>query len=99
MSNRTSGTSPGSTWTHPLPPDGFDPRAASPLELLRYGLPPRPDPAVRPELAAVWDEVFSRKLSYITPVFQPVQDLVPGISRPDRPARTRTAPTAPGRAP
>ena len=99
MSNRTSGTSPGSTWTHPLPPDGFDPRAASPLELLRYGLPQRPDSAVRPELAAVWDEVFSRKLRYIAPVFQPVQDLVPGISRPDRPARTRTAPTAPGRAP
>ena len=68
-----------------MPPDGFDPRAASPLELRRYGLPPRPDPAVRPELAAVWDEVFSRTLSYITPVFQPVEELVPGISRADRP--------------
>jgi hypothetical protein len=85
MSNGTSETSRGSTWTHPLPPDGFDPRAASPLELRRYGLPQRPDPAVRPELAAVWDEVFSRTLSYITPVFQPVQELVPGISRADRP--------------
>ena len=71
MSKRASETSRGSTWTHPLPPDGFDPRAASALELRRYGLPPRPDPAVRPELAAVWDEVFSRTLRYITPVFQP----------------------------
>jgi hypothetical protein len=85
MSKRASGTGRGTTWAHPLPPDGFDPRAASPLELRRCGLPPRPDPAVRPELAAVWDEVFSRKLSYITPVFQPVRELVPGISRADRP--------------
>ena len=85
MSNDTSRTSPGGTRAHPLPPDGFDPRAASQLELRRYGLPPRPDPGVRPELAAVWDEVFSRKLSYITPVFQPVEELVPGIRRADRP--------------
>ena len=89
MSKRTSEASRGSTWTHPLPPDGFDPRAASPLELRRYGLPPRPDPGVRPELAAVWDDVFSSKLSYITPVFQPVEELVPGI----RPG----GPRAPGR--
>jgi len=85
MSNGTSATGHGITRARPVPPGGFDPRAASPLELRRYGLPPRPDPAVRPELAAVWDEVFSRELSYITPVFQPVQELVPGISRADRP--------------
>src|ERR1700722_11492322 len=85
MSNDTSATGRGSTRARPVPPRGFDPRAASPLELRRYGLPPRPDPAVRPELAAVWDKVFSRELSYITPVFQPVQELVPGITRADRP--------------
>ena len=97
MSKGTSGTSSrGSTWTHPLPPDGFDPRAATPLELRRFGLPPRPDPAVRPELAAVWDEVFSRKLSYITPVFQPAHELVPGISRADRPRADRPRPDANG---
>jgi Peptidase A4 family len=84
MSTGTSGTGRGSIWSHPLPPDGFDPRAASPLELRRYGLPQRPDPAVRPELAARWDEIFSRKLTYITPIFQPVEELVPGISRADR---------------
>jgi len=85
MPEVTSKTGRDSRWTHPLPPDGFDPRAASPLELRRYGLPQRPDPAVRPELAARWDEVFSRKLRYITPVFQPVEELVPGISRAVRP--------------
>jgi hypothetical protein len=84
MSNITSGTGRGSIKTYPLPPDGFDPRAASPLELRRYGLPQRPDPAVRPELAALWDEVFSRKLSYITPAFLRVEELVPGLGRAER---------------
>jgi hypothetical protein len=39
----------------------------------------------RPTAPAVWDEVFSRKLSHITPVFQPAEELAPGISRADRP--------------
>ena len=82
-----------------MPPDGFDPRAASALELRRYGLPPRPDPAVRPELAAVWDDVFSRKLSYITPVFQPAGSWSQASAGRTARARTRTARTAPGRAP
>ena len=37
--------------THSLPPAGFDPRTASPLDLRRYGLPQRPDPRIRPKLA------------------------------------------------
>jgi hypothetical protein len=81
MTQGTAGTDRGRIRTYPLPPAGFDPRAASPLELRRHGLPQRPDPAVRPELAAHWDELFSRELSYITPVFRPVAELVPGISR------------------
>ena len=85
MSIGTSATGHGSIRTYPLPPDGFDPRAASPLELRRHGLPQRPDPAVRPELAALWDGVFSRTLSYIMPTFLPVEELVPGIGRADRP--------------
>jgi hypothetical protein len=71
--------------THSLPPDGFNPRAASPLELRRYGLPQRPDPAIRPKLAALWDDIFSRKLTYIRPAFRPVQELLPGIERRGRP--------------
>jgi hypothetical protein len=78
-------TAGGSIRTHPLPSDGFNPRAASPLELRRYGLPRRPDPAIHPELAARWDEIFSRKLTYITPTFRPMQELVPGIERRGRP--------------
>lgn len=71
--------------THPLPPAGFNPRVASPLQLRRYGLPQRPDPTTRPELAARRDEIFSRKLTYITPTFRPMQELLPGIKRRSRP--------------
>lgn len=67
--------------THSLPPAGFDPRTASPLDLRRYGLPQRPDPRTRPKLATLWEEVFSRKLTHITPTFRPVQELLPGIKR------------------
>jgi hypothetical protein len=90
MSVGTSPTDPGSVRTHPLPPDGFDPRAASPLELRRYGVPQRPSPAVHPELAALWEEVFSRKLSFITPTLQPAQELLNGLGRPDRPRQAVT---------
>jgi hypothetical protein len=85
MSLSTPRTAGGSIRTHPLPPDGFNPRTASPLELRRYGLPQRPDPAIRPELATRWDEIFSRKLTYITPTFGPMQELLPGIERRGRP--------------
>jgi hypothetical protein len=69
----------GSIKTYPLPPDGFDPHTAQPRELRRYGLPQRPDAAIRPELAARWDKIFSRKLTYIVPSFQPIEELLPGI--------------------
>jgi hypothetical protein len=65
--------------THPLPSARFDPPSASPEELRRYGLPQRPDASIRPELAALWDEIFSRELTYITPTFQPIEALLPGI--------------------
>ena len=81
MSHSKPGTAGGKPRTHPLPPDGFDPRAASARELRRYGLPRRPDPAVRPQLAARWDEIFSRKITYITPAFRPLAELLPGVKR------------------
>lgn len=65
--------------TYPLPPAGFDARTVSPLELRRYGLPQRPDASQHPELASLWDRVFSRKLTYITPTFQPIGELLPGV--------------------
>jgi hypothetical protein len=85
MAASRAGTAPGRIRTHPAPPDGFDARAASPLELRRYGLPQRPDPAIRPELAVLWDDVFSRSLTYITPSFRPIHEVLPGLARPDRP--------------
>ena len=85
MASNGGGNVPGLVRTHPLPPDGFDARAASPLELRRYGLPQRPDPATRPELAGLWDDVFSRALTYITPIFKPIHELLPGIAPVDRP--------------
>ena len=62
-----------------MPPAGFDPRSAPPEELRRYGLPQRPDASTRSELAGLWDEILSRKLTYITPTFQPVETVLPGV--------------------
>jgi len=71
--------------THPLPSARFDPRSASPTELRRYGVPQRPDASIRPELASLWDEIFSHELTYITPTFQPLEELLPGIKAPTGP--------------
>ena len=79
MSHSIGGTGGGKIRLHPLPPDGFNPRVASPLELRRYGLPQRPDPAIRPQLAARWDQIFSRKLTYITPTFRSMHELLPRV--------------------
>jgi Peptidase A4 family len=77
--NVSPGTVAGRVRTFSLPPAGFDPRSASPAELRRYGIPQRPEASARPELAALWDKIFSRKLTYIAPRFQPLKELVPGI--------------------
>ncbi len=87
MSRSKPGTAVGSVRAHPLPPKGFDPRTASARELRRYGLPQRPDPALHPKLAARWDEIFSRKITYVTPAFRPLDELLPGIERRARPRR------------
>lgn len=73
--------------THPLPSAHFDPRSASPTELRRYGVPQRPDASIRPELAALWDEILSHELTYLTPTFQPIEELLPGIEAPRGPLR------------
>ncbi|HEX9167796.1 MAG TPA: G1 family glutamic endopeptidase, partial [Roseiarcus sp.] len=96
MSHSRLATAGGSVRTHALPPKGFNPRTASARELRRYGLPQRPDPAIHPKLAARWDEIFSRKITYITPTFRPLEELLPGIKRRGRPRRdlqTVTNPT------
>jgi hypothetical protein len=40
----------------PPPPKGFDALAASKTDLLRHGLPQRPDPRRQPALAALWEQ-------------------------------------------
>src|SRR5271154_6224486 len=95
MSLRTTEIAGERISTHPLPPAGFNPRAASPLELRRYGLPQRPDPTTRPELAARRDEIFSRKLTYITPTFRPMQEVLPGVERRGRPRQDGVTVTHP----
>jgi hypothetical protein len=42
------------------PPKDFDPLAAGKNDLVRYGLPQRPDPQVQPGLAALWEQQARR---------------------------------------
>jgi len=44
----------------PPPPEGFDPFAASKVDLARHGLPLRPDSGAQPDLAALWDRLAGR---------------------------------------
>ena len=44
----------------PPPPEGFDPFAAGKVDLVRHGLPLRPDPETQPDLAALWDRLADR---------------------------------------
>jgi len=61
--------------TFPLPPEGFDPLAAAPEELERYGFPRRPDHQQMPHEAAKWVTAFRRypRLKHITPEFRPLE--------------------------
>jgi hypothetical protein len=68
----------------PLPPAGFDPRTATPAQLRRHGLPQRPDPDARPDLADRWDRVFSRRLTYVRPELRPLHEVLPGFQAPER---------------
>jgi hypothetical protein len=95
MSRSTREAGGGQIRAQALPPEGFNPRTAPPSELRRYGLPQRPDPAVHPQLAARWDDIFSRKLTYVAPTFRPMQEMVPGIGRRGRPRPDVTTVTNP----
>ena len=44
----------------PPPPKGFDALVATKTDLVRHGLPQRPDPRKRPELAALWERRMRR---------------------------------------
>ena len=47
-------------YLYPPPSKDFNPFAATDLDLLRHGLPLRPDPRKQPELAALWDKRAAR---------------------------------------
>ena len=44
----------------PPPPKGFDALAASKRDLVRHGIPERPDPRTQPAVAALWERLARR---------------------------------------
>ena len=72
---------PANLKVYALPPKGFDPRGATDATLKSYGLPRRPDAKAFQQLAARWDKIFSKKLTFITPQFVPMEILLPGVKR------------------
>lgn len=57
------------------PPKDFDPLVAGKRDLVRYGLPQRPDPQTQPGLAALWEQQARRYRSF--------DHLPAGIRRPE----------------
>lgn len=49
---------------HRPPPQDFDPFSASKKELIKHGLPLRPDPEAQPGMAALWDRKAARYRSF-----------------------------------
>jgi Peptidase A4 family len=50
----------------PPPPDGFNPLTANQDKLDKYGLPPRPEPALQPELYKLWLGMFAPPITFVT---------------------------------
>jgi len=48
------------------PPAGFKPLSASNAELLKHGLPPRPDAKQCPQLYGVWHRILSHPLKFVS---------------------------------
>lgn len=55
--------------TQVTPPDGFNPLKVSNTELVKYGLPSRPDKKTQPKLRTQWESTMSRALSFVIPKF------------------------------
>lgn len=57
---------PNGTKVHvyPTPPKHFDPFAATEKDLMKHGLPLRPDARTQPRLAALWERLAARYRSY-----------------------------------
>lgn len=49
---------------YPPPPKDFDPFAATEKQLMKHGLPLRPDPHIQPGMAALWERQAARYRSF-----------------------------------
>ena len=49
---------------HPAPPKNFDPFSATKQDMLKHGVPLRPDAHAQPGLAALWDRLATRYRSF-----------------------------------
>ena len=49
---------------YPPPPKDFDPFTATKKDLMRHGLPLRPDPQTQPGMAALWERLAARYRSF-----------------------------------
>jgi|SRR5579862_2936624 len=56
------------------PPPGFDPLSAADEHLFAHGLPQRPDKAAFPREYAAWEQVLSRRLAFVAPSFQIMEE-------------------------
>jgi hypothetical protein len=77
------------------PPTGFDPLKATDEELIKAGLPRRPDPKTQPGLHAKWKAIMSRSVTHVPSRFhlitQPRDPLLRGLKKT---AATRAGPAA-----
>ena len=61
----------------PVPAENFDPTQAAPEELVRFGLPPRPDADAQPRLREAWDRAFGQPVMLLPFMIERgLQDLV-----------------------
>lgn len=69
----------------PPPPRGFDALKATKTDLVRYGLPQRPDPRTQPALAALWEQRARRYKGFehlkprLLPADKPTTPAVAGL--------------------
>jgi hypothetical protein len=66
---------------YPPPPKDFDPFTATKKDLVRHGLPLRPDPQTQPGIAALWERLAGRYRSFDH--LEPRPDTTTAAKKPD----------------
>jgi hypothetical protein len=77
---RLAETSLPGHFTFEPPPEGFSPSRASDAELLRYGLPHRPDPHKFPRQSRLWLRSMAQIKAFVTPQLTLRPEIVHGPS-------------------